>query len=145
MAQFSLGRHSYGVPRLIRKAAREQLQSSRAHGCYVATADDIIVGAIVYEVGEACGFIHAIGVQKPWRRQGIATELKHRAVNYFGKSGIKQYYSYVHYANSRMKRLNESRFNLAGEPDETGEYLMYAAQVVAVPHGESLPWSTVSS
>lgn len=146
MAEFTLGRHSYGVPRLVRKAATEQLGVSTAHGCYVATADERIVGAIIFEVDATRAFIHALGVQKPWRCQGAATELKHRAIDYFGKSGVSYYFSYVHQSNSKMKRLNEGRLRLDGEWDESGKYLLYGANIVVGDYDGSepgpLPWSS---
>jgi GNAT superfamily N-acetyltransferase len=107
-----------------------KLEVSPAHGCYVATEGEQIIGAIVFETDGKEAFIHAVGVRKPWRLQGVATELKQRVVDYLGKTGVGYYYSYVHASNSRMKRLNERRFRLDGQPDESGKYLLYGSAIV---------------
>jgi hypothetical protein len=87
-----LGRDSFGVPAVVRDAAKQLDPSNPSLGCYVAVEEgtDRLVGVIVF------------------------TATTGSAVDRF---------------NTHMQNLNETKFGLVGEPDETGKDFIYASTV----------------
>lgn len=71
-----------------------------------------------------------VGVVKDRRKEGFATNLKRRAIDYFGKEGVSRYYSKVDPSNYKMINLNRLKFGLSAVPDPNGEHWVYSADVV---------------
>jgi predicted GNAT superfamily acetyltransferase len=127
-----LGRDSFGVPAVVREAAKQLDPSNPSLGCYVAVEEgtDRLVGVIVFTATTgSAAFIHAVGVVRDRRREGIATALKQQAIDYFGYVGVPTFHSTVDRFNTHMQNLNETKFGLVGEPDETGKDFIYASTV----------------
>lgn len=127
------GNHAYetDAQQVIRDAA-EMLEARPSLGCYVAIEDgtDKIIGAIVFTVGapDDVAHINAVAVAKDRRREGIATSLKQRAIDFFAKSGVRRYYSDVDPSNYRMNNLNRLKFGLSSVSEDG--FLTYSADIV---------------
>lgn len=125
------GRYARDAQAVIRDAG-DLLGVSAGLDCLVATEDNWIIGAVVFEPCDRHGFgvINSIGVAIPKQDNGVARDLKKQAMNNCSFAGATKVFSRVHRNNLPMQRVND---HLGIEPiqdPDDGKYFLYTALIV---------------
>jgi GNAT superfamily N-acetyltransferase len=113
------------------------LSDTEAPMGFVALADDELVGVVVCSAepnDPEVMTIPALAVVKPWRRQGIGTQLKRLVLMYAVLHHHTLVVSTVDRRNVAMNALNKTRFSAESERNPDGDDKMLLTVVAVEPY-----------